>query len=255
MQLRKVCNHPNLFEVRPTISPFQMDGINYRTASLVCNMLDYNPFTDIDLNAINLLLINIELCMTAYVAHRIKKLATPKKLIEEIDTVPELPPQCPSGKLKLHVRVKDSRVQDSMLSHSSGVKVGTSPAMKTEGTKLVPVCQSNNNINEMTNNKKLIETQAIIPPLPLLPPPASTSSNNTTTQIITSSATPQTFNLRKRSDMGGVMGSNVMTTQGGNRINVGTSHLAKIVQTSSGQHILLTTTNSGTGKDIFLILN
>ena len=43
MQLRKVCNHPNLFEVRPTISPFRMDGINYRTASLVYNMLDYDP--------------------------------------------------------------------------------------------------------------------------------------------------------------------------------------------------------------------
>lgn len=44
MQLRKVCNHPNMFEVRPTISPFRMEGIGLRTASLVCNMLDYNPF-------------------------------------------------------------------------------------------------------------------------------------------------------------------------------------------------------------------
>lgn len=44
MQLRKVCNHPNLFEVRPIISPFQMEGIRYRTSSLVCNVLDYNPF-------------------------------------------------------------------------------------------------------------------------------------------------------------------------------------------------------------------
>lgn len=43
MQLRKVCNHPNLFEVRPTISPFRMDGIKYWTASLVCNIFDYNP--------------------------------------------------------------------------------------------------------------------------------------------------------------------------------------------------------------------
>jgi Superfamily II DNA/RNA helicases, SNF2 family len=43
MQLRKVCNHPNLFEVRPTISPFQMEGITYETASLVTSALDYNP--------------------------------------------------------------------------------------------------------------------------------------------------------------------------------------------------------------------
>jgi E1A-binding protein p400 len=44
MQLRKVCNHPNLFEVRPTISPFQMEGITYVTASLVISVLDYDPF-------------------------------------------------------------------------------------------------------------------------------------------------------------------------------------------------------------------
>lgn len=44
MQLRKVCNHPNLFEPRPIISPFQMEGINYHTASLVSAALDYDPF-------------------------------------------------------------------------------------------------------------------------------------------------------------------------------------------------------------------
>lgn len=43
MQLRKVCNHPNLFEVRPTISPFQMEGITYVTATLVMSALDYDP--------------------------------------------------------------------------------------------------------------------------------------------------------------------------------------------------------------------
>lgn len=43
MQLRKVCNHPNMFEVRPTISPFRMDGLSIRTASLVYNMLNYDP--------------------------------------------------------------------------------------------------------------------------------------------------------------------------------------------------------------------
>lgn len=44
MQLRKVCNHPNMFEVRPIISPFRMDGVTFRTASLVYNMLNYDPF-------------------------------------------------------------------------------------------------------------------------------------------------------------------------------------------------------------------
>lgn len=43
MQLRKVCNHPDLFEMRPSISPFVMEGINYRTASEVTKALDYQP--------------------------------------------------------------------------------------------------------------------------------------------------------------------------------------------------------------------
>lgn len=44
MQLRKVCNHPNLFEVRPTVSPFQMEAIEFVTASLAWSALDYHPF-------------------------------------------------------------------------------------------------------------------------------------------------------------------------------------------------------------------
>lgn len=44
MQLRKVCNHPNMFEVRPTISPFRMEGLSIQTSSLIANMLDYDPF-------------------------------------------------------------------------------------------------------------------------------------------------------------------------------------------------------------------
>jgi hypothetical protein len=43
MQLRKVCNHPNLFDPRPTVSPFQMEGISYTTASQVLKALEYEP--------------------------------------------------------------------------------------------------------------------------------------------------------------------------------------------------------------------
>ena len=43
MQLRKVCNHPNLFDPRPIISPFQMEGITYTTASAVLRALYQDP--------------------------------------------------------------------------------------------------------------------------------------------------------------------------------------------------------------------
>ncbi|KRX77731.1 Helicase ssl-1, partial [Trichinella sp. T6] len=38
MQLRKVCNHPNLFEQRPVMSPLVLDPIIYRPPSLVCDL-------------------------------------------------------------------------------------------------------------------------------------------------------------------------------------------------------------------------
>lgn len=44
MQLRKVCNHPNLFEPRPTVSPFMIDGICYQLPSIIWTVTDYDPF-------------------------------------------------------------------------------------------------------------------------------------------------------------------------------------------------------------------
>ena len=43
MQLRKVCNHPSLFDPRPIVSPLQMEGLVYHTASMVLNALKYDP--------------------------------------------------------------------------------------------------------------------------------------------------------------------------------------------------------------------
>lgn len=43
MQLRKVCNHPNMFEERPIVSPFHMENIDYTTASMALRALEYDP--------------------------------------------------------------------------------------------------------------------------------------------------------------------------------------------------------------------
>lgn len=136
MQLRKVCNHPNLFEVRPTVSPFQMEALEFLTASLVWSVFDYDPFKvkqwpfhnvlvllqsivirslriviwllqHIQLSSLNLLLLDLELTLSAFVAHRMKRLQTPRKLIEEIDSQPEPTPRCPSGRIKINVRLSN----------------------------------------------------------------------------------------------------------------------------------------------------
>eukprot|EP01117_Protostelium_nocturnum_P005176 TRINITY_DN1884_c0_g1_i1.p1 TRINITY_DN1884_c0_g1~~TRINITY_DN1884_c0_g1_i1.p1 ORF type:complete len:2185 (-),score=786.74 TRINITY_DN1884_c0_g1_i1:61-5742(-) len=40
MQLRKVCNHPDLFEVRPIVSSFDQEAILYWTSSLAASLID-----------------------------------------------------------------------------------------------------------------------------------------------------------------------------------------------------------------------
>lgn len=142
MQLRKVCNHPNMFETRPTVSPFRMDPIAMHTASIVTKIFDYNPFAQIDLTSLNLQLAQLELGLSAYTAYYARKTQAPRKLIEELDSAPAPPPQCPDGQFKMFMRIREATVSNSITSYSSGVKVGTSPAMKTEGTKIVPVNSS-----------------------------------------------------------------------------------------------------------------
>ncbi|XP_058840254.1 helicase domino [Topomyia yanbarensis] len=227
MQLRKVCNHPNMFEERPTISPFRMEGISFRTASLVYNMLNYDPFTQIDLSSLNLVLLRLELVLSAYVAHRAQRLCLSKRLIEEIDSTPELPPRCPTGRLKLHVRVPNQTVQET-ISSSTGVRVGTSPAMKTEGTRFVPIV-----------NSSLVDRKPLIEEISSQPVAA------TTIQLDDSQSS--NVNLRKRCDMtsGSNISSNSNNSSNTTSNRVGAGHVAQIVHTTAGRQIILTTNTSG----------
>ena len=47
MQLRKVCNHPDLFEPRPISSPFILERITYSPGYLVCRALERGPLEDL----------------------------------------------------------------------------------------------------------------------------------------------------------------------------------------------------------------
>lgn len=146
-----------------------------------------------------MILIKLELSITAYVAHRCKKLEAPKRLIEEIDTAPETAPSCPNGKFKMHVRIRDSRVQQN-ISLNSGVLVGTSPAMKTEGTTHTLV----------KSTKQLQQSPQTSNALPM--PPLVTQSPNK--------------NLRKRTET--------------RLISTPQQMAAQLVQTSTGRTIILT---------------
>jgi len=91
----------------------------------------------INLETVNLLLLHLEQTMTAYVSHKSRLLAPPRKFIEEIDTAPQPAPRCPNGKYRFHIRVRSAELAQRI--KLNAVKIGASPAMRLEGSKIVPM--------------------------------------------------------------------------------------------------------------------
>ncbi|CAH0554969.1 unnamed protein product [Brassicogethes aeneus] len=127
MQLRKVCNHPNLFEVRPTISPFQCDSISLHIPSLVYSCIDYDVFKHVNLYSMNLLLIMYEMHLSAYQCYRMREMRTPKSVLENQEMLRE--PQIPPGKMNMRVvKASDGKLEKKDLSKQPpGVKVKVTP--------------------------------------------------------------------------------------------------------------------------------
>ncbi|AQK54391.1 Protein PHOTOPERIOD-INDEPENDENT EARLY FLOWERING 1 [Zea mays] len=71
MQLRKVCNHPDLFEGRPIISSFDMAGINMQLSYSVCMLLDKSPFSQVGLSDMNLVFTQNEFSMSSWEADEV----------------------------------------------------------------------------------------------------------------------------------------------------------------------------------------
>lgn len=185
-------------------------------------LLVFSFLQHIDLNAFNLVLVQLEMCLTAYVAYRIKRLQTPKKLIEEIDSSQDPPPRPPSSSFKMHLTLLASGVQ-SNTPMANCVKVGTSPAMKTERTKCVP--QSPSLVNKKPNQPILVSTltDTIIPPLttstPTQPPNMSLRKRLDTQDM----QTPQLSSPIRRQVLltpTSAKSSTILTTSSGQRLTV-----------------------------------
>lgn len=86
MQLRKVCNHPNLFEPRPTVSPFMMNSLVYKVPGLLTTLTDYDPLTQVNLDSLQLLLVNQAFSLTS-TAHDciLSNKAPHSKMLEELN--------------------------------------------------------------------------------------------------------------------------------------------------------------------------
>ena len=86
MQLRKVCNHPDLFEPRAIVTPFTFSPIVYVTPSLIANVLTDTRALQKQVSSClttNIFYANRILDKTALEA--IKCLKTPASIIEEVD--------------------------------------------------------------------------------------------------------------------------------------------------------------------------
>ncbi|KAJ7314111.1 hypothetical protein JRQ81_006047 [Phrynocephalus forsythii] len=114
MQLRKVCNHPNLFDPRPIHSPFITEGICFRTASLVLHVLDDDPFKRVDLGMFDL--INLEGRVSRYETDTfLPKWKVTRKLIEEIAESPDPPPRPKPVKMKVNRLISERTVEENIL--------------------------------------------------------------------------------------------------------------------------------------------
>lgn len=83
MQLRKVCNHPDLFEGRPIISSFDMSGIDIQLSSSLCFALWHAPFARVDLQELGFVFTHLDYCMTSWENDEVKSIETPSTLIKE----------------------------------------------------------------------------------------------------------------------------------------------------------------------------
>ena len=83
MQLRKVCNHPDLFEGRPIVSSFDMSGLDIQLSTSVCSMPSPCPFYNVDLKGLGFLFTHLDFSMNSWESDEVKAIATPSSLIKE----------------------------------------------------------------------------------------------------------------------------------------------------------------------------
>ncbi|KAM8962416.1 helicase SRCAP [Pelodytes ibericus] len=105
MQLRKVCNHPNLFDPRPIHSPFITSAIHYAAPSLVLQALQRHPLQHVDMSLFDL--INMEGRVSRYESDVFLQQYKPtRSLIQEIADSPDPPPRPRPLRMKVNRMVQ-----------------------------------------------------------------------------------------------------------------------------------------------------
>ncbi|KAM3939886.1 E1A-binding protein p400-like isoform 2-T2 [Leptodactylus fuscus] len=97
-QLQRICNHPDLVDPRCGHSSYACEALQYKTASLVLQALEYNPWKSTDLFLFSLL--GLENKMSRYEAQQLSKQKVTRKLIQEIYNTPDPAPRPKRERIK-----------------------------------------------------------------------------------------------------------------------------------------------------------
>ncbi|XP_055483557.1 helicase SRCAP isoform X3 [Psammomys obesus] len=173
MQLRKVCNHPNLFDPRPVTSPFITPGICFSTASLVLRATDIHPLQRIDMGRFDL--IGLEGRVSRYEAdtflprHRLSR-----RILLEIATAPDPPPRPKPVKMKVNRMLQPVPKQEGrtvVVVNSPRAPIGPVPVRPPPGPE--------------------VSVQPTLGPVPpVLPAPLMVSASPTGTPVVPVSRPP-----------------------------------------------------------------
>ncbi|KAH9503913.1 hypothetical protein Btru_064133 [Bulinus truncatus] len=229
MQLRKVCNHPDLFDPRPIVSPFKMEGIIFTTASQATRVLEYDPLRDIDLYCLFPSLSQMEIDLPSFVAQRVKQLKASGKLIEEVDSIPELPPRPLPGHLK---NIKSFSPISSPVNPNMPV-AAIVPLSKPDQSAVKSPVSSSQSTPTSVNSIKL-----------LLPPSSSTSSQQTILIPNPNGSGPPL--ILPLSSISSSLSTSAAIAQAKLISSQLQSGILQLVQTSSGHQILTTATSVST---------
>ena len=107
MNLLQVCNHPNLFEARPTVSPLVCAPLTASSTatppSMLARALRFDPLREIDYQSGPLCLSAHEATVSAFTAFTLSCLrVTPEKIKSRKFSEP---PPCPKGLLRMSASV------------------------------------------------------------------------------------------------------------------------------------------------------
>uniref|UniRef100_H3CXJ7 Snf2-related CREBBP activator protein n=1 Tax=Tetraodon nigroviridis TaxID=99883 RepID=H3CXJ7_TETNG len=214
MQLRKVCNHPNLFDPRPIQSPFITQPIVFHTASLVQDALEVLPLKRCDLSIFDL--IGLESRVSRYQADDfLPRHKVSRQLIQEIVESPEPPPRPKPVRMKVNRMLQPPPKGDNrpvlLMNKPSCAVPPAAQASKPSVTEVTSAPAP----SPVVQQGKCQTTVRISTPKPVLTvraPPSSSTANNPAHPNPTS--LPQTGEVVSIAQLASLAGRPVSSCQG-----------------------------------------